>query len=196
MQYSLLRGKLKPTPRADGGAAGTGKRRGRPPKQPSPPPQAVYGGLKPNFLAYLCEWMGCRAELHNLDTLRRHVYVVHGKAERCLWGECGNRAEAEQTFLNGAEFEAHMEEEHMVPMSWHVGDGPSNRRMAKVTDPGDAIPDFLKDKDGNQVSPSVRGQQVEDVITWRNNRRKLAELLRRRDENLPSDESDDESNAE
>ena len=40
-----------------------GKRRGRPARMPSPSPGAVYGGLRPEFAAFLCEWAGCRAEL-------------------------------------------------------------------------------------------------------------------------------------
>lgn len=161
------------------------KRRGRPPKQPSPPPVDLYHKQKVKFMAFLCEWEGCKAELHNLETLRRHVHIVHlRRATQCRWGQCRN-TEIVPGFV---ELKTHMEEQHLVPFGWHIGDGPSNNGMNAVDE--DHVPDFLKDADGKQVTPSVRGQQVEDYITWRDNRRKLRALLVRRDENLPSEESD------
>lgn len=190
MRYSELRGDPLPRVRQTK-PQGTAKRRGRPPKQPSPPPTTIYRTLKPTFLAYLCEWAGCKAELHNLDTLRRHVYVVHGKGATCLWGECRGDNAPKQMFSNDEEMETHMEDVHLIPMSWHVGDGPVNDELAlKKKDEG--VPDFLRDKDGVQVTPSVREQVLEDTDTWKTNRRKLKELLRRRDENLPDDDSDDD----
>lgn len=150
---------------------------------------AIYGQLKPDFLAYLCEWTGCKAELHNLGTLRRHLYVVHGNNDTCLWAECKHTSPA-QVFSSSEDFKRHMEEAHLVPMGWHVGDGPLNNRMATKTK-DEAVPSFLKDKDGQQVTPSVADQEVEDMETWKNNRRKLKELLKRRNEQLPDDESDD-----
>lgn len=193
MKYSTMRGHAPKSgttqakPKSEG--PGVIKRRGRPPKKPSPPPEAVYRGLKAEFLAYLCEWSGCKAELHNLDTLRKHVYLVHGKGEKCLWGACTAR-DIPREFLKREDFEAHMEEEHLVPMGWHVGDGPSNDMKMATKRKDDGIPDFLRDTNGQQVTPSVRDQEVEDHATWKANRRKLAELLKQRDENLPSDESD------
>ena len=87
-------------------------------------------------------------------------------------------------------FDAHMEEAHLVPFAWHVGDGPNNGFEGKRKTEGEEIPDYLKDEHGNQVTPSVREQQEEDFATWKGNRRKLRELLRRRDENLPDEESE------
>lgn len=88
-----------------------------------------------------------------------------------------------------------MEEAHLVPLAWHVGDGPRNgdrdRHRAR-SEPGGGveIADFLKDAQGNQVTPSIRDQELEDLMTWRMNRRRLKELLLRKDENLPDDDSE------
>ncbi|KAF7545972.1 hypothetical protein G7Z17_g8763 [Cylindrodendrum hubeiense] len=163
------------------------KRRGRPPKAPSPQPREIYCKLNTPFIAFLCEWHGCKAELHNLDTLRRHVYVVHGgkSGRSCLWGKCG-RKKPPPAFDHPEGFKTHMEEAHLVPFAWHVGDGPNNSSGLKAEekmDVEDEIPDYLKDRDGKQVTPSVKNQQLEDFVTWKNNRRRLRELLIRRDEN-------------
>ncbi|KAK5989036.1 hypothetical protein PT974_10534 [Cladobotryum mycophilum] len=166
------------------------KKRGRPPKASSPQPWEVYRKLDAPFIAFLCEWEGCKAELHNLDTLRRHIYIVHKHRGQivCRWGKCGRR-DVVEPFQDTQAFRTHMEAVHIVPFSWHIGDGPKNSGAAG-TRPEDRIPDYLKDAQGNQVTPSIEDQEMEDLVTWRNNRRKLKELLIRMNENLPSEESD------
>lgn len=168
------------------------KRRGRPPKAPSPPPREIYERASPNFVAFLCEWKECKAELHNLDTLRRHVYKVHGQdvsRQQCLWAKCAARQEV-PAFSNHDDFKSHIEEAHLIPFAWHVGDGPRNLREVQPKQT-DEIPDYLMDRYGHQVTPSVRDQQVEDYATWRSNRRKLKDLIMRRDANLPDEEDGD-----
>ncbi|KND92469.1 hypothetical protein TOPH_02684 [Tolypocladium ophioglossoides CBS 100239] len=200
MSYSIMRGHGTPGSRvrhvrAKAPPPGFAKRRGRPPKPPSPPPGAIYHSLKPQFVEFLCEWTGCKAELHNLDTLRRHVYAVHDRGDRraCSWGKCGSMEPARQ-FSDAEQFISHVEEAHLVPFAWHVGDGPRNDAESgsrAVNGLEDEIPNFLKDVEGNQVTPSIRDQEVEDLATWRVNRRRLKELLIRRNENLPDEELDD-----
>lgn len=86
----------------------------------------------------------------------------------------------------------------MIPISWHVGDGPRNdRNWAKPQKgPLDGVPDFLKDSRGNQVTPSTRNQEIEDLATYRLNRQKLKDLIMARDAKLPSDEESEASVAE
>ncbi|RGP61272.1 hypothetical protein FSPOR_10101 [Fusarium sporotrichioides] len=182
---------VKPRPYPEG-FVGFPKRRGRPPKPPSPPPRELYYRTNVQFFPFLCEWMDCKAELHNLETLRRHVYKVHGGSVECLWGNCG-RLEEPPEFENDEGFDEHVEEAHLIPLSWHVGDGPNNlaERGLKKNKEDDDIPDYLKDEHGNQVTPSIRDQVEEDLLTWRKNRRKLKELLIRMNDNLP-DEVDEE----
>ncbi|KAG8673533.1 hypothetical protein FPOAC2_06979 [Fusarium poae] len=182
---------IKPRPYPEG-FVGFPKRRGRPPKFQSPPPRELYYRTNVQFFPFLCEWMDCKAELHNLETLRRHVSKVHGDSIECLWGKCG-RLEKPPEFEDDEGFEDHIEEAHLVPLSWHVGDGPNNlaERGLKKRKEDDDIPDYLKDEHGNQVTPSIRDQEEEDLLTWRKNRRKLKELLIRMNDNLP-DEVDEE----
>ncbi|KOS18904.1 Zinc finger protein 536 [Escovopsis weberi] len=186
-----------------GALAGSFRRRGRPPKLPSPPPREVYRRTAAPLVAFLCEWAECRAELHNLETLRRHVRVVHSSdgGGVCRWGRCEAREAPEIYFADGGDLGRHVEEAHLVPFAWHVGDGPSNAvpggggdkgdsGEGDKGDKGDEVPSYLKDAGGTQVTPWVRDQELEDWVTWRDNRRKLKELLIRMDENLPSEESD------
>lgn len=126
------------------------KRRGRPPRGPAKAPERPHSRLgQPHYQPFLCEWRGCKAELQNLETLRRHVYGVHGKAvspvnfgaKACLWGKCGRGGKSRngddeegdvemggmaQQELYGDEeaFKEHLEKAHIVPLSWHMGDGP------------------------------------------------------------------------
>ncbi|KAF5542278.1 hypothetical protein FNAPI_10036 [Fusarium napiforme] len=171
------------------------KRRGRPPKQPSPPPETIYYQVNAPIFPFLCEWRDCKAELHNLETLRRHVYIVHGDDINCLWGECG-KLEKPSEFETDEEFKEHIEEAHLVPLSWHCGDGFNNNLGERsLPNTAEDVPDYLKDEHGNQVTPSIRDQQEEDLLTWRKNRRKLKDLLIRMNDNLP-DESDEEMGVE
>jgi hypothetical protein len=222
MSYAVMRGDATPeemrakmaakAARAAERGDGVVRRRGRPPKAPSPPPESVYGRLRPDFLAYLCEWDGCKAELHNLDTLRRHVYKVHardGDKYACLWGECKQRnPSASRGYATADELRAHVEEVHLIPIGWHVGDGPDNttgydkedaHKETSSSKGGDGagalLPAYLMDSHGNQVTPSIADQQIEDPETWKLNRRKLRELLRKRDANLPSEEDESDENS-
>ncbi|KAK3186423.1 hypothetical protein K4F52_004724 [Lecanicillium sp. MT-2017a] len=209
MSYASMRGNAPPDsatrsprparPRPPPGSLSI-KRRGRPPKVPSPPPADIFRRLRPAYLEFVCEWSGCKAELQNLETLRRHVRVVHVKRQsgcRCLWGKCGGKSPQGCLYENKAALASHVEEAHMIPISWHVGDGPRNdRNWAKPQKGPDGVPDFLKDSRGNQVTPSTRNQEIEDLATYRLNRQKLKDLIMARDAKLPSDEESEASVAE
>ncbi|ODA83756.1 hypothetical protein RJ55_02272 [Drechmeria coniospora] len=197
MSYAVMRGKRPPPPhgrarqtRAKAPPQGFAKRRGRTHRPPSPAPELIYQRLEPSFVDFLCEWAGCKAELHNLDTLRRHVYAVHGRGETCRWGKCA-ASEPSRELPSSLLFRHHMEEAHLIPFAWHTGDGPRNRGGDVFRAVATAVPDYLKDAAGNQVTPSIRDQELEDYATWRDNRRKLKNLLIQRDKNLPDDTSDE-----
>ncbi|KAG6195716.1 hypothetical protein E4U10_001620 [Claviceps purpurea] len=174
-----------------------GRRPPRPPKPPSPSPQELYHNASTHFLIFLCEWAGCKAELHNLDTLRRHIHIVHGRHRDkmpcvCRWGSC-----EEGSFSNAQDWRAHLERAHLAPFQWHVGDGPRNTSDGLSLSEGEglsALPDYLRGPDGEQVTPSIRDQELEDYVTWRMNRRRLKDMLLQRDRNVPepsSEESED-----
>jgi hypothetical protein len=92
----------------------------------------------------------------------------------------------------------HVEEAHMIPISWHVGDGPANswNCLEPRDSPNDQVPDFLKDSNGNQVTPSTRDQETEDLATYRLNRQKLKDLIMTRNANLPSDDESESTGSE
>lgn len=192
-------GKLKvpapPVPKSTGA-----KRRGRPPRSPSPTPRGVWEKLvtPPQYVPFLCEWAGCKAELQNVETLRRHIRVVHGRADPliCRWTGCAVKS---PVFTQDYEFQHHVDEKHLVPFVWHVGDGQRNSKfMVKQEKDADQVPAYLFGANGEQVTPSVRNQGTEDFLTWRENRRRLRRILMQRDANAPSEdeEVDDEEDDE
>lgn len=118
------------------------KRRGRPPKQPSP--EVEIQAPNPMYLIYKCEWNNCPAQLHNLATLRFHLFKNHGKKENamysCLWKGCNTPKTTEgrdelvpesgrvtqYEFKDEDEWKSHVEKRHLTPYAWHMGDGPQN----------------------------------------------------------------------
>ncbi|KAJ0168127.1 hypothetical protein CTA2_9617 [Colletotrichum tanaceti] len=185
--------KLRPD-RPKTGAMYAGKRRGRPPKAPSPQPRAIYEGLNPHFNVFICEWKGCQAELHNFATLQRHVLMVHVRKApfACNWAKCAEQ-QAPQAFSTPTHLESHLQDLHMLPIAWQVGDGPQVSFKRYALDDGAELPDYLFDQAGHQITPSIRDQKEEDFYTWRNNRRRLKDHLLLREQNMPSEEEDNET---
>lgn len=97
----------------------------------------------PRYQSFKCKWQNCQAELHNLETLRRHVQKVHQKFTddevlQCLWAGCGTQMANHdpvtnmtierfepKSFYSVGRWQSHLEETHFVPLSWQAGDGPS-----------------------------------------------------------------------
>ncbi|OBT65592.1 hypothetical protein VE03_05512 [Pseudogymnoascus sp. 23342-1-I1] len=165
------------------------KRRGRPPRNPAKEPGRPHSRLgQPRYQPFLCEWRGCKAELQNLETLRRHVYIVHGKpasgvefgARPCLWGKCGRGGRQEQygegdvemdgarlvgVFRDEEAFRAHLEKAHIVPMAWHMGDGPRGSIIdGSESDHSSYLNSPLT---GRRVTPSIATQTVTSVLPAR-----------------------------
>lgn len=97
------------------------------------------------YTSFKCRWEGCKAELHNLDTLKKHVNKVHRSStdERgfieCHWADCatqvidldtvtGMRTEARnrKSFTTISNWMQHLELLHFNPVSWELGDGPTS----------------------------------------------------------------------
>lgn len=150
----------------------------------------------PKYVRFLCEWPSCKAELQNIETLKKHIRVVHGRADPlvCKWAGCDGRS---PEFTQDYEFQDHVDEEHLVPFVWHVGDGHRNEKlMVKLEKASDEVPAYLFGADGEQVTPSVEDQEIEDFLTWRENRRRLRQILMQRDANAPLEEVDDDNEDE
>lgn len=89
--------------------------------------------LQPVYQVYKCRWQQCKAELHNFETLKKHIIKVHGLAREgderfeCWWKGCGveERAKGRVLSFDGIEdWLAHVDEEHLAAVRWKLGDGP------------------------------------------------------------------------
>ncbi|KAL8780861.1 MAG: hypothetical protein Q9213_006273 [Squamulea squamosa] len=122
--------------------------RGRPRKSPRSSQQST-----PIHRVYKCQWKSCPAELHNLETLKKHV-LKHGDKFGgpfpCLWKGCGKvsqndeedgmdegRPEEESQPLEYGTKEIwakHIDRRHLADYAWKLGDGPSVRSDSEVSD--------------------------------------------------------------
>ena len=206
MSYAQMRGNPLPKRPRTNASAGVIKRRGRPPKAPSLPPDEIFRTLKPEWLSFLCEWKDCKADLQNLSTLRQHVNAVHLEEQdyeeegqkklpwTCLWGSCGMVAQA-PTFQTYEEMEDHVEKKHMVSIGWHLGEGPKNEVLDKRLEKKESgqvsendVPSYLKDKDGNLVTPSIKDQRLEGHAEFKERRRMLWHLMKAFNEGSDSED--------
>lgn len=198
VKYVDANGNSARVPKPSSVSKSTGqKRRGRPPRPPSPTARNIWDTMAPpKYVPFQCEWGNCHAELQNIKTLRKHLRVVHGDSDSlvCRWAKCG-KADQPPIFAQDSEFHTHVDKMHLMPYVWHCGEGQSNSRCVikkKPTDPGqDEIPAYLLGPDGEQVTPSVRDQALEDALTYRENRQRLRRILFQRDANAPSEEEDE-----
>lgn len=161
----------------------------------------MYLNSKPEYTPFECEWRDpaaypannegkCPAELQNLETLRRHIRYVHGYENDfvCRWGKCAREAEP-VIFKTDAAWKQHIEDEHLLPYAWHMGDGIQNQGVdeLKVKDDPEKLPEYLF-KDGVQVTPSVKDQQFENTAGMLGRKRKLREIRRQANENAPTEQ--------
>ncbi|KAJ3569119.1 hypothetical protein NPX13_g6190 [Xylaria arbuscula] len=176
------------------------KRRGRPPRPPEISFRERYLQSKPSYVSYKCEWdmsegsqrqksSTCPAELQNMDTLRRHVFLIHGDMDPliCRFSHCKDH-EPPLEFQTEEEFESHMEKKHFANYLWHLGEGCQNNGIWTLKNKPDKLPTYLFDKQGKQVTPSIADQQVESEVQHKKRRRKLRRLLQQQNDNAPSEE--------
>ena len=131
----------------------------------------------------------CPAELQNMDTLRRHVFLIHGDAETlvCRWGKCSHTQPVE--FADEGTFREHVEKAHFRSYVWHMGDGVQNKGISTLRQDADKLPLYLFDRDGNLVTPPIKDQLLEDTKGMLERKRKLREIQKLAQENAP-DESE------
>jgi hypothetical protein len=97
------------------------------------------------YQSFKCKWQDCKAELHNLDTLRKHVSKVHRSSINssgfieCHWANCATEVTDEvaliglhieqhkpKSFTTITNWMQHLEQLHFSPLSWELGDGPAS----------------------------------------------------------------------
>lgn len=91
----------------------------------SPTPREIYDRTQPKFVQYPCDWNGCKASLKNLETLQRHIRIVHAEEARdtlcCRWGTCGTGTPRMYESAEGLDH--HFETSHLKQLQWRLGDG-------------------------------------------------------------------------
>lgn len=85
----------------------------------------------PKYHSFKCRWQNCPAELHNLATLKKHVFKMHRKQTmsntlECLWDVCGEREKGPSSFDLESNWKSHIQQNHFDPLSWELGDGPAS----------------------------------------------------------------------
>ncbi|KAF1840913.1 uncharacterized protein K460DRAFT_410305 [Cucurbitaria berberidis CBS 394.84] len=161
----------------------TGPRKQHQPSQPSSLRNVRTGGDEPiridsrspsvanrvpQYQSYSCKWQNCKAELHNLETLMKHVFKVHRKETlhhtlECLWAECGKEVTnhdpmtnmriekyTPQSFDLESNWRNHIKQNHLEPLSWELGDGPASG----LSDAHESEA-YLSDAQGRQVTPRI-----------------------------------------
>ncbi|KAL8714349.1 MAG: hypothetical protein Q9220_001682 [cf. Caloplaca sp. 1 TL-2023] len=106
----------------------------------------------PIHRVYKCRWSNCPAELHNLDTLRKHVmkhgdnYDEENDHFPCLWRGCGRAVQGDDEgdneevehqplrFATRETWAKHMDKRHVADYAWKLGDGPSARSDSDMSD--------------------------------------------------------------
>ncbi|OJD10909.1 hypothetical protein AJ78_08205 [Emergomyces pasteurianus Ep9510] len=136
------------------------RRRGRPPGAKNKlkfadqvevaiPTTSAPKASKIPYSTFKCEWKGCDAQLHNLQTLRKHVSRLHIPSGNvtgasCLWVGC-NGSGSSPTSDNLTD---HMEKTHLSALAWTLGEGPGSVRSDH---PDYSIDDYLNDSNGRTV---------------------------------------------
>ncbi|KAF3000202.1 hypothetical protein E8E13_006864 [Curvularia kusanoi] len=122
----------------------------------------------PYYQSFKCKWHNCKAELHNLETLKLHVFKVHKKEMsrhtlECLWSECGKEVASfdpmsnmsierhtPPAFNSESAWRGHIQHNHLDPVAWEQGDGPagglSGTHDSEV---------YLSDAQGRRVTPRI-----------------------------------------
>lgn len=122
----------------------------------------------PRYQSYKCKWQNCTAELHNLETLKKHVFKVHRKETpqhtlECLWDDCGKEVTSfdlntnlriekhtPHSFDLESKWRYHVQQRHFDPLSWELGDGPASG----LSDAYDSEA-YLSDAQGRRVTPRI-----------------------------------------
>ncbi|EAT85559.2 hypothetical protein SNOG_06908 [Parastagonospora nodorum SN15] len=124
------------------------------------------------YQSYKCKWQNCTADLHNLETLKKHVFKVHRKETlrntlECLWGDCGKEVtnydpntnmriekHTPHSFDLESNWRNHVQETHFDPLSWELGDGPASGLSENVEAHDSEA--YLSDAQGRPVTPRIR----------------------------------------
>ena len=202
----------------------SGKRRGRPVgsknkhhsltamrKMARPPPQVEIprSSSPQGNPVYKCRWKGCRAELHNFDTLRKHVSRVHTPTGEeladhgyvCWWKRCryhvqnGDEIINEHTFDTADDWMEHINEDHLHKVAMKLGDGPNAAQIGKHTSTSLDVSQFRYNPTSTEASarifsytdPQTLAQDKTRYLSDSHGRATTPSLSEKRNADLPPD---------
>ncbi|KAK7727038.1 hypothetical protein SLS57_003068 [Botryosphaeria dothidea] len=117
-----------------------------------------------SYSVYKCQWENCAAELHNMETLRKHVFKFHytqniNRKWPCYWGACQEnerfidpRTGRPNGFSVSEDLKDHIEFAHLGPKSWELGDGHAGGLSESYDSASEA---YLSDSRGRRVTPLI-----------------------------------------
>ncbi|GAB7338836.1 hypothetical protein MBLNU457_5528t1 [Dothideomycetes sp. NU457] len=139
---------------------GQGRKKGH--RKPAPFPEP-----DPQFNVYECKFRACKAQLHNLDTMKKHVVKVHGVPNKynkyqCDWmfcradggdasGKCKWPANNPAMFDTIQEWAKHLEVTHFLDVARALGDGPRGGLSDHYD--SEASEAYMSDATGRIVTP-------------------------------------------
>lgn len=96
-------------------------RPGRPPKRAASSFEVLVPREKHvEYPVFACQWEGCVAELHNIQSLQTHIVKNHVPHHLiCKWEGCDNKIH-----MAAAAMFSHVSGQHISKMAWKLGDGP------------------------------------------------------------------------
>ncbi|KAL2009371.1 hypothetical protein VTN00DRAFT_7565 [Thermoascus crustaceus] len=107
------------------------------------------------FSVYRCDWENCQAELHDLATLERHVAKIHAPSSSsdhtCRWLGCSR---SQKRFSSSTELRRHLQADHVGPIAWKLGDGPSVRPTVIESER------YLNDSSGSAITPDASSTTI------------------------------------
>lgn len=98
------------------------RKSGRPKRTPGNKVEvAIHNEPNVPFPVFHCKWTNCQSELHNIRALQNHVLKGHIPNDiNCGWEGC-----TDKTPRAANNMWTHVRENHIEPMAWALGDGPS-----------------------------------------------------------------------
>jgi len=141
-----------------------GRKRG---PKPGSRQKVPYHELEPHYNVYECKWQLCKAELHNMDTLKKHVVKVHGVSNdnnkyECKWDGCRSGgddvsgkgkapADAPPTFNTIESWLTHLNVYHFLYLARSLGDGPRGGLSDHYD--SEASEAYMSDATGRIITP-------------------------------------------
>lgn len=160
-----LEGAQSSAQNANGAEQGHSEKVGQGRKKHSKP--APFPEPDPQFPVFECRFRGCRAQLHNLDTMKKHVLKVHGVPNRfnkyeCNWMHC--RADREDASGKGKrpadnppmfdtiqDWTNHLQVTHFLDLARALGDGPRGGLSDQYD--SEASEAYMSDATGRIITP-------------------------------------------